>query len=121
MPRKRQLPYLKKLAQRGKVGVWLVDGAWLRTNIEQEWDNFGFHYYDSFIPENEIWLDVQAHPDEQQFFILHAMTARRLRARGMADEAARQKANQVEMEARKKAGDLKNARPEGHLANPEIA
>ena len=33
MPKKRQLPYLKKLAQRGKVGVWLIDGAWLRTSL----------------------------------------------------------------------------------------
>ncbi len=120
MPKKRQLPYLKKLAQRGKVSIWLVDGAWLRTNIEQEWDNFGHHYDDSFIPENEIWLDVQAHPDEQKFFITHALLERRLLAKGKDEEIARQKACQAEIAARKKAGDLKKVRQGGHLANPEL-
>lgn len=119
MPRKRQLPYLKKLAQRGKASIWLVDGAWLRTNIEQEWDNFGHHYSDSFIPENEIWLDVQAHPDEQEFFIKHCLVERRLRARGVDEEAARQKANEAEIQARKQAGDLKKFRGDGKLANPD--
>lgn len=119
MPKKRQLPYLKKLAQRGKVGVWLVDGAWLRTNIEQEWDNFGHHYGAKFIPENEIWLDIQAQPDEQAFFITHALVERRLLARGIDEEEARLKANDAEIEARKKAGDLKKVLADGHLANPE--
>jgi hypothetical protein len=119
MPKKRELPYLKKLAQRGKVGIWLVDGAWLRTNMEQEWDNFGHHYSDTFIPENEIWLDQQAQPDEQQFFITHALLERRLLARGVDEETARQKANEAEIAARKKAGDLRKLRRDGHLANPE--
>jgi hypothetical protein len=118
MPRKRQLPYLKKLAQRGKVSVWLVDGAWVRTNVEQEWDNYGHHYADSFIPENEIWLDVQAHPDEQKFFVTHCLVERRLLARGVDEEIARQKANEADIEERKKAGDLKKFRKDGHLANP---
>lgn len=120
MPKKRQLPYLKKLAQRGKVAIWLVDGAWVRTNIEQEWDNFGHHYGFKFIPENEIWLDVQAHPDEQQFFITHCLVERRLLIRGIDEETARKKANEAEIEARKHAGDLKKAHADGHLANPEI-
>lgn len=119
MPKKRQLPYIKLLARRGKISIWLVDGAWVRTNIEQEWDNFGHHYSDSFIPENEVWLDQQAHPDEQQFFITHCLVERRLRARDVDEETARQKANEVEIEARRKAGDLKKVRPEGRLANPD--
>ncbi|HZQ07546.1 MAG TPA: hypothetical protein VFD70_13275 [Anaerolineae bacterium] len=119
MPRKRQLPYIKKLAQRGKVSVWLVDGSWVRTNIEQEWDNYGHHYGYSFIPENEIWLDQQADDDEQQFFIKHCMVERRLLARGVDEETARQKSNEAELEARREAGDLKKLRPKGHLANPE--
>lgn len=119
MPRKRQLPYLKKIAQRGKVSAWIVDGAWVRTNIEQEWDNYGHHYSDPFIPEHEIWLDQQAHPDEQQFFLEHCLVERRLRARGVDEETARQQANEAEREARRKAGDIKKFRKRGQLANPE--
>lgn len=119
MPRKRALPYIKKLAQRGKAGLWLVDGSWVRTNIEQEWDNFGHHYSDPFIPENEIWLDQQADPDEQAFFIAHCVIERRLRARGVDEETAREKANEAEREARRKSGDMRKVRKDGKLADPE--
>lgn len=36
-----KLPYLGKMDERGYLQVWIVDGSYIRENIEEEFTNFG--------------------------------------------------------------------------------
>jgi hypothetical protein len=69
--------------------VWQVDGDYVRKNITAGFTDFGHHYSFNEIPRNEIWLDIEKAPDEQQLLVRQAMTERRLMALGMDYEAAR--------------------------------
>ena len=53
-------PYLQKDDTRGDYQVWIVDGAYIRGHIDEEFTNFGQHYRFPYIPENELWLDREA-------------------------------------------------------------
>src|SRR6185436_612351 len=119
MPHSRELPYLEKVSQRGRLSIWQVDGAYIRTRIDIEFDNFGQHSDFDFIPPHELWLDREASPDEKTFFIERMLVERRLRQQGRSAEKALERAIQVEQTLRQKAGDLKRMRPKGKLPNPK--
>jgi len=66
-------PYVRKVGQRGNITIWVVDGTYVRTQIDEEFTNYAQHYAFKFIPEREFWLDQEAAEDEQQFFIDHLL------------------------------------------------
>ncbi len=119
MPRKRQLPYLKKLRQRGQIAVWLVDGSYIRTHHDIDFNNFGQHADFDFIPVSEFWVDHENQPDEWPFFVEHMAAERRAMRRGLSAEAAAEKGVLAERAARLEAGDMKRLNPEGGLPDPQ--
>ena len=104
---RRRAPYEECIARRGPLSIWSVDGAYIRKNIDIEFSNFGHHFSISEIPRNEIWIDVEGDPDEQRFFIHHALVERRMMLRGSDYDTARHQANREERQMRVEAGDLK--------------
>lgn len=123
--RKRRLPYLSCLQRRGPLSVWLVDGSYVRKNVDEEFSNFGHHFSFSTIPTNEIWIDQEAQPDEQRFFIRHAAVERRLLRAGVEYEKARRLANRAERAMRVASGDLKKVMrgkelPDAQLVHREL-
>jgi len=86
--------------------VWVVDGAYVRKNLDEEFSNFGHHYTFACIPKDEIWLDQETDPDEQRFYVHHATLERRLRGSGEDADAARQAANRAEQRLRARSHDL---------------
>ena len=115
----RPLPYLRRLEQRGRLTIWLVDGDYIRKNVNEEFTNFGHHWTIREIPADEIWLDVEGHPDEQRFFVSHALAERALMERGKTYEQARVAADTLEREMRSRAGDLGRARHGRDEVRPE--
>jgi hypothetical protein len=107
---RRRLPYVQGLERRGPVSVWIVDGAYVRKNIDEEFSNFGHHYSCSAIPPEEVWLDQEAVPDEQRFFLHHALVERELMAQGKDYDTAREEANRQERQMRLRAGDVRQLR-----------
>ncbi len=103
----RAAPYIRLLERRGALSVWQVDGAFIRKNIEIEFSNFGSHYTIGEVPKHEIWIDAETDPDEQRFFIAHAIMERRLRAIGTDADTARRESNHAERRLRVAAGDLR--------------
>ena len=99
--------YLKKIAQRGPITVWIVDGQKIRTSVEKEFTNFGQHFRFSCIPPNEFWLDKEAQPNERGFFIDHLLVEWLAMRDGMSYEKAIVLADKREMSERRKTGDLK--------------
>ncbi len=118
--RKRPAPYLELLERRGSLAIWLVDGAYVRKNIEIEFSNFGSHYTVSGIPAREIWIDAETDPDEQRFFIAHAVLERALRARRTDPEIARREANHAERRLRVAAGDLRKVMRGRSVPNADL-
>lgn len=116
--RKRKRPYLKKIAKRREITIWQVDGAYIRTHLDEEFSNFGHHYSFSFIPKDEFWID-EASPDETKFFLHHLLVEYRLCKKGLSQEEARERANASELRLRKKAGDVQKLTRGGTLPNPE--
>jgi hypothetical protein len=101
-----KLPYIQKLEERGKLQIWLVDGSYVRGNIDEEFTNFGQHYRYHYIPDNEFWIDREAKHDEHQFFIDHLLVEHRLMAGGMSYKEALPEADRAERKERRLAGDV---------------
>ncbi len=106
-------PYIEKVDERGDLNVWIVDGAYIRTHMDEEFTNFGQHYRFSYIPEKELWIDREAKNDEQQFFIDHLLIEHRLMAQGMPYEKALPKADSQERKERRRAGDVSRLTQKG--------
>ena len=60
-------PYIKKVDEIGPLTVWIVDGQYVRKNIDEEFTNFGQHYCFRFIPLHEFWLDKEHGPARSGF------------------------------------------------------
>jgi hypothetical protein len=112
-------PYLKKIGQRGTITIWLVDGIFVRSHIDEEFTNYGEHYGYPRIPKNEFWLDKESQEDEQQFFIDHLLIEYRLCEKGISYDNALEAADKAEMAERKKAGDIRKLTKEGSLPDPK--
>lgn len=99
-------PYLKKVGERGRIGIWIVDGTYVRTHIDEEFTNYGQHYAFTFIPKEEFWIDREGKPDELKFFVHHLLIEHRLMARGVPYDDALEAADKAELAERKKSGDV---------------
>ena len=106
-------PYISKVDTRGYLTIWIVDGAYIRGNIDEEFTNFGQHYRYSYIPENELWIDREAANDERRFFIDHLLVEHRLMKQGLSYDKALPEADTEERKERRRAGDLKHATHSG--------
>ena len=112
-------PYVKKAGQRGLISVWIVDGAYVRTHIDEEFTNYGQHYAFTFIPKDEFWIDREGKPDELKFFVDHLLIEHRLMARGISYDDALEAADRAERAERKKSGDVRKLTGRGNLPDPK--
>ena len=101
-----KLPYIKKITDRDNLNIYAVDGAYVRTHIDEEFTNFGQHYRYKYIPENEFWIDMGAKSDEWKFFIDHLLVEHRLMGQGKSYAEALVEADKEERKERRRAGDL---------------
>jgi hypothetical protein len=95
-------PYIQSIRQIDSVTVWIVNGQYVRENLDEEFTNFGQHYRFHFIPVNEFWLDQQHVPGEEPFFIAHLLVEHRLMRGGMDYDQAIDKADIAEKAERAK-------------------
>jgi hypothetical protein len=112
-------PYLQKDERRGDIQVWIVDGAYVRGHIDEEFTNFGQHYSFPYIPVNEFWIDREAEHDERAFFIDHLLAEHRLMAKGVPYNDALEQADRVERRERRRAGDVRKVARRG-LPDPGV-
>lgn len=88
------------------IQVWVVDGEYIRTYVDEEFTNFGQHYRFPFIPENEFWLDRENENNESSYFIEHLKVEWKLMRDGKDYETAITEADEVEKQLRRKSGDI---------------
>ena len=106
-------PYIEKVDERGGLEVWIVDGGYIRGNIDEEFTNFGQHYRYHYIPTNELWIENETHPDERRFYIDHLLVEYRLMKKGLPYEKALTEADNEERKERRRAGDVRRLTHEG--------
>ena len=111
-------PYLRKVATKDSVVVWVVDGAYVRDSIDVEFTNFGQHYAFDRIPRHEFWLDREAAPDEEKFFVDHLLVEYDLMGRGVPYDSALQAGDQAELVERVAAGDPAKVMGRNGLPDP---
>ncbi len=100
-------PYIKKLDSRGKIDIWLVSGKYIRTNIDEEFTNFGQHYAGfKYIPKDELWLDAEYKPNERNFFIENLLVQHNLGEKDVPYEKQYVEGTRAERKERKLAGDV---------------
>lgn len=97
-------PYLKKYEVIGKFTVWIVDGNYIRTNMDEEFTNLGQHYQFKFIPENEFWIDEEhGEGSEKRFFIQNMLIMNKLISQGVEYKRACKIADAAENRERSKS------------------
>jgi hypothetical protein len=106
-------PYLKKIDEQGNLQVWIVNGSYIRTRMDEEFTNFGQHYSFSCIPKNEFWIDQEAENNERRFFIDHLLVEHRLMEKGVDYDKALVEADKVERRERSRAGDVRRLTHDG--------
>jgi hypothetical protein len=113
MAKQLKPPYLKKDAARGDLQVWIVDGIYIRSHMDEEFTNFGQHFRYGYIPRNELWIDQEAVHDERRFFIDHLLVEHHLMAQGKSYAEALVEADREERKERRRAGDLRKVTHNG--------
>lgn len=93
-------PYIKKFGKVSEFNVWIVDGNYIRSNLDEEFSNFGQPLDFSIIPKNEIWIDKEHSGNESRFFIAHMLAEHKLMAEGKTFDQAREYANRIEAKER---------------------
>ena len=66
-------PYIKKVGNFSGFDVWIVDGNYIRLNLDDEFSNCGQPLDFKIIPKNEIWIDKEHSGNESRFFITHML------------------------------------------------
>jgi hypothetical protein len=113
MPKSLKPPYLQRDETRGDYQVWIVDGAYIRGHVDEEFTNFGQHYRYSYIPKGEFWIDKEAAHDERTFFIDHLLIEHELMWKGASYDDALTQADLVERRERRRAGDVRKVTHDG--------
>jgi hypothetical protein len=108
-----KLPYLQLVESRGEYQIWIVDGAYIRGHIDEEFTNFGQHYRYPYIPEKEFWIDKEAEHNETSFFIEHLLVEHDLMAKGASYGDALTQADLIERRERRRVGDVRKVTHQG--------
>src|SRR3989344_8470396 len=96
-------PYIKKRGKIFNFTVWIVDGDYVRKNLDTNFVNFDHHLIFNFIPENEFWIDKTIKKDEIHYCIDHLLLENRLMKKGLSYKEAYRKANIFEERERVKS------------------
>lgn len=107
-------PYIKKHSEISGFTIWIVDGKYIRDNIDIEFTNYGQNYMFKFIPKNEMWLDQERNPDEDKYYINSMLRMNKFLSQKISHREAIKQDDIIEKEER-----TKNY-PEEILKNPQI-
>ncbi len=103
-------PRLRLLGLIAELAIYLVDGEYIRDNLDIDFVNGGNEaVYPSYVPPGEIWIDDAQHAIDRTATALHELIERDLMLHhGMSYDAAHDAANGHERAFR---NDLKRHRP----------
>lgn len=98
-----QKPYLKFYKKIGPHSVYIVDGDYVRSHIDIDFTNFGYHAEQDYIPENEWWFDKDYETVEYRFYIDNLLVREKYIQGGATTTEARVAGDKFEKRERAKA------------------
>lgn len=97
-------PYIKKYKEVAGFSVWIVDGDYVRANLNEEFTLCGWHRKFKFIPKDELWIAKEYGGDNEAEFNLDSMLIiNNLMSKGKSFKEAVKKADMIEKRERKKS------------------
>lgn len=98
--------YIKKIGNIGKYIVWLVDGAKVRKDINENFVKCSVNNKHDFVPENEFWIDEDMDPKEYKYFMDRFTYEQGLLDSGTDRETAEKMANDFEIKERQNSPEM---------------
>ncbi|MHB8651967.1 MAG: hypothetical protein ACYC8S_02425 [Minisyncoccota bacterium] len=95
--------YLKKIEVLDGAVVWLVDGEYIRKEIDENFTEFDHAPHFPFIPAHELWIDKDTDYREHRFFIDHFLAEESMLASGIPVKQAHDAADNLEAHERTRA------------------
>ncbi len=101
-------PYIKKYKTVKGYSVYIVDGEYIRDNLNEEFTNFGINPRFKFIPKNELWIDKEyGKINEVKFYLKNMLSEEELIKKGMKYDDALEIGDKIEKRLRKKFDKIK--------------
>ncbi|MBU1034283.1 hypothetical protein KKF59_02095 [Patescibacteria group bacterium] len=101
---KRAKVEIKSREQKGAITLNYVIGAEVRKKLDPYFLLGGHDLIYSYIPKNNIWIDLKVNPKELKYTLIHEMEERARMAKGMSYLDAHDFAIATERAARRKDG-----------------
>ncbi len=98
---------IKLLKNRGVLKVYLVNGPFVRQNIDPNFCLGGHWLVYNYIPKNEVWLDDAVAKKELKYILVHELFEVALMKKGKSYNNAHDFANAAEKESRRNDGAAK--------------
>lgn len=96
-------PYIEHYKKIDKFDIYIVDGSYIRKNINTQFTNFGQHYrFPKMIPVRELWLDRDYGQNEYKYYIPHMIKEWELMRSGRSYKDALIEADELEWNMRNK-------------------
>jgi hypothetical protein len=95
--------YIKKVGDHDGLELWLVDGAAVRRDLDENFTEYEHHARYKFIPENEIWIEKETNEDEWKYFLENIDLERKFISQGMTLGEAVEKADKIEQKDRRQS------------------
>ena len=99
--------YVKKINTAGDSAVWLVDGALIRKEINENFVKSADNNQFNFVPKNELWIDEDLDPKEYRYFIDRFIYEQGLMDSGKNYATANKKADEFEKEERRNSPEVR--------------
>lgn len=99
--------YIKKINTVGDYSVWLVDGALVRKEINENFVKCADNNQFSFVPKNEFWIDEDLDPKEYHYFIDRFIYEQGILDSGKNYAEADKKADEFEEEERRSSDEVR--------------
>jgi hypothetical protein len=111
--------HVQSLPDHNGMHVWLVDGAYIRNHIDEEFTNFGQPRRFHFIPFGEFWIDQETTQEERTFFIQHMAAEYTFMKQGLSYSDANARADAEEKQSRTKQEEIRPVNPVEWFTTPQ--
>lgn len=111
--------YVKKINTVSDYSVWLVDGALIRKEINENFVKCSLNNKSDFVPKNEFWIDEDLDPKEYRYFIDRFIYEQGLLDSGKKYAQADKKADEFEKEERENSTEVRRI-SESNLDKKEL-
>lgn len=99
--------YIKKISTVGDCAVWLMDGALIRKEVNENFVKCADNNQFGFVPKNEFWIDNDLDPKEYHYFIDRFIYEQGILDSGKNYAEADKKADEFEKKERQNSDDVR--------------